>query len=218
MLWLDVAIQTALEADTLVSTVGSGSTTTSVQLGSGEAASWAIGDVTLHSGTGASAANDGDIRTVDAVDTSADTIGVDPALGAAPISGDTVKGGVVEWAVANGIEAREPRVDAPVDDLIDADAIRVAVLHGKATDGNVTFAATEQRHEVHVIGRDPAYVDGCTNRIRRRFYRRPDRLTSDVGVITELAVRPTEPRVDRSDEMHEEMVPLVIEATESAGA
>lgn len=180
---LRIALVNALTADTRVSTVGSGSTTTVVKVGTGEAASWKIADIANLTGSGGSVANNGVVRTVTIVDTTLDKLTVSPALSASPLAGDTVRGGVREWiryvsssdtgCIESGYQP------SPVATLLSATQPeqRCVIEYDFESDASEVGERMISRPSLTVYGLDGEWLEGCTDRIGKLLHSAPSALT-----------------------------------------
>jgi len=181
------ALVARIVGDTRVSTVGAGSTTTVVQLGAGQAASWAVADI-AYLGT--------DVRSITVVDTVLDKVTVEPALSAAPASGTQLKGGSREWlryesAAKPGIYewGWEP---SPVDSLRTAAGEgRVVVMFGHAPASREMFRRQRDELELQLFGRNVEFLEGAVQALERLLHGQRTGLVVTAHDVWDLSVEST---------------------------
>lgn len=181
MIQLTDAIVAAILADTVVSTVGSGSSTTVVQLGAGDAADLPPAAMVSFTGSGATAANDKQVRTVRARDLALDTITV-AALPVAPAAGNLVKAGCREWLVSSlvgGAGVYEWGMNpSPVEALAsNKGEKRPVLMYGAPTSRPGRFELVRDLVELDLYGHDTEWLAGLVSALRRLLHARPDALT-----------------------------------------
>jgi hypothetical protein len=184
------AVVARISDDTRVGTVGSGSTTTVVQLGAGEAAAWAVGDVGYFNGGNLNA-----VRTVTAVDTVLDKVTVSPALTAAPVAGEKLQGGTREWlryesSSKPGIYEwgyeYSPGV-SPVEALKNAAGEQRAVaMFGMGPVDRDRFYSERLRMELHLFDKNVEFLEGLLSRLATILHRRRAALTVTGHDVWEL--------------------------------
>ena len=198
-----LAVRNRIIADTRIATVGAGSSTTVVQVGVGEAASWAKGDIASFTGTGATLANDKLIRTITGVDTSLHRLTLESALPVAPASGNQVRGGCREWLIdslAGGDGVFEWGHDPhPLQALIALETEKrcICMMNGfAATPG--PLGRIEPAGQLDLYGLDGLWLEGLETRIRQILHDRQSALTASGHKVWSVKVASL-PEVFRGD-------------------
>lgn len=218
---LTLGLVAAIVADSLSSTVTAGSTTTVVKVAAGQAELWAIGDKANVTGTGATAANSGLVRTVIATSAGATTITLDSALPVAPAVGDALKGGLKEWLrylSATSVGVYEwGFMPSPTDALVAASPLdrHVVAMYGAPSSHEESLGRNIHAYSFDLYGLDAEWLQATVDRFRARLHRMPSRVTVSAHRIWRLEVTEA-PLPLRQDRLRTS--PLAVEAVVSRKA
>lgn len=200
---LRYALQAALAGDTLSSPVDAAVSATQVDLTAGEFAKWAVGD-SLYIDEAASAAH---LEVVRITAASANRLTFDHALAAAPTTAATLKAGLAELTVANGLRYHKPRYSAPVDGLLDGDSELACLLFGMASKRQAFGSADVETWELRAISRSTEFAELAAERMRRLFLGKRSALAPGAMYVDRLDAGTVVERT-RDDELAEFMVSL----------
>lgn len=211
-----IALYDRIVADDVTATVTSGSTTSVVKVGSGQAASFSKGDVANITGTGASAANHRRVLLVTARDTTLHTVTVSPALDAVPLSGDVLGKGWRQWARAPGAADQLWLYVGPLYGEHPAIALlratpdeKVVAIMASLSEDRVAGDLMEPGFRIRILGLYLEHVEGAEARLRDLLDARPSGLTMAVGKCHDLVVGQTTAPI-RTDDLVERVVPISV--------
>ena len=205
------AFRVALEADSVSSTVVS-ATTTALTFGSGEGLKWAKGMVANITGTGATAANNRQVRAVASVSGNVVTLGA--ALSVAPAAGDVLGTGFVQW-VRPSSASEQLAYEGPIEDdspipnlLTDATDPRCIAVFQEALSRVDEMERYEEPWRVRIFSRWLEWAEGLAERLRWRFNADHSALTVSGMQVIRLRVEDMITPASRVGQMHERIVPI----------
>lgn len=214
------ALEDLVLADVWASTIGVGSTTSWLVLGSSEAADWEVGDMgRLTSSGAATSENDRAVFVVQELDLVLDKIRIWPTLPAAPVSGETAHGGTKSWlryvsATDPGFNYfRSPQAADVLDLFDDVEDSRVVVGHGDPDHVPELFTRIRSSLVLFLWSRDPAWLEGFAKRVVRLLHHRREDLSLSGRDLWELNVQVSE-LGRRRDLLHERILAVELVSSE----